>query len=284
LFHYLFYSNNEETIIIRTCGGLGNQLFQICFGYSLSRKNNFNLSIIPSHDNVHTTNNLRYFRSIFKHFSVVQDSTTTTDYYYLEPKDKYMSYIPELLTQKCSKKFGGYFQTEKYFIDYKDELIKILTDNDVYQSVYKSQKNNKSYFIHLRRGDYLYSDSLYMNLDIYYQNAIQYILKIDKNAHFYIISDDIDYCKTYDVLRDINKTFYENQDELETLYFMSLCKKGGICCNSTFSWFGSYLNQNPNKIVIFPDKWDNNLSGENDIYYTNSIVLSTSVRMSHQPN
>lgn len=275
LYHYFFSKTERETVTIYTCGGLGNQLFQICFGYSLSRKNNLGLSIIPSRDNVHTADNSKYFRSIFKYFNdMVQDSTTAD--YYVEPEDKYNRYIPELFTQKCikSKTFAGYYQSEKYFIDYKDELIKIFTDNDVYQSVYKSNKNNPSYFIHIRRGDYLNS-SLYINLDIYYENAINYVLDIDENAHFYIISDDIDYCKSYDVFQDINKTFYENQDELETLYFMSLCKKGGICCNSTFSWFGSYLNKNPKKLVIFPDKWDNNSWGENDIYYTNSIVLST---------
>ena len=132
---------------------------------------------------------------------------------------------------------------------------------------------NYSYFIHVRRGDYLNSSFHYINLDVYYRNAIKYILNIDRTAHFYIISDDIEYCKRYNVIKDINKTFYENQDELETMYFMSLCNKGGVCANSTFSWFGSYLNRNPDKIVIFPDKWDNSSNVESDIYYTNSIVL-----------
>jgi len=276
-----YYVEEKETIAIKTCGGLGNQLFQICFGYSLSRKNNSNLSIIPSHDNFHTVNNLKYFGTIFKDFYLVDDNYVR-DYKhnYLEPNEQYNKFVPELLNEKCnvSKIFRGYFQSEKYFIDYKDELINILTDNSVYDSVQQvvdKNKMNHSYFIHVRRGDYLNSSFHYINLDVYYMNAIKYILNIDKNAHFYIISDDIEYCKRYNVIKDINKTFYENQDELETMYFMSLCNKGGICCNSTFSWFGSYLNTNPNKIVIFPDKWDNSVNGvENDIYYTNSIVLS----------
>lgn len=272
LFHYVF--SHDETVTIYTCGGLGNQLFQICFGYSMSRQNKLSLSIIPSRDNVHTADNSKYFKSIFKHFRQVQHNTNDNNYY-LEPKDKYNTYIPELFKCMKSKTFAGYFQTEKYFIDYKDDLITLFTDNDVYQSVYNSNRNNTSYFIHIRRGDYLTSSSLYINLDIYYEKAIKYVLKIDRKAHFYIISDDIDYCKAYHVIQDINKTFYENQDELETLYFMSLCKKGGICGNSTFSWFGSYFNTNPRKIVIFPDKWDNNSLGGNDIYYTNSIVLPT---------
>ena len=265
-------NSKKTTIIIKTCGGLGNQLFQICFGYSMARKNNSNLSIMPSRDNFHTSDNLRYFKSIFKDFHWVFGNN-----YYIEPNEKYNKFIPQLLNEKfnASKTFSGYFQSEKYFIDYKDELIKILTDNSVYNSMYKNKQMN-SYFIHIRRGDYLNSNFHYIDLDIYYTNAVNYILNVDKSAHFHIISDDIEYCKTYKVIKDINKTFYENEDELETMYFMSLCNKGAICGNSTFSWFGSYLNMNPNKIVIFPDKWDNSqYEGECDIYYTNSIVLPT---------
>lgn len=269
-------NSKKTTIIINTCGGLGNQLFQICFGYSMARKNNSNLSIMPSRDNFHTSDNLRYFKSIFKDFHLVFENN-----YYIEPNEKYNKFIPQLLNEKfnASKTFSGYFQCEKYFIDYKDELIQILTDNYVYNSVYNSMYKNKqmnSYFIHIRRGDYVNSNFHYIDLDIYYTNAINYILNVDKSAHFHIISDDIEYCKTYKVIKDINKTFYENEDELETMYFMSLCNKGAICGNSTFSWFGSYLNMNPKKIVIFPDKWDNSqYEGECDIYYTNSIVLPT---------
>jgi len=271
----------KETIVIKTFGGLGNQLFQICFGYSISRKNNSNLLIIPSNDNFHVVDNFRYYDSIFKDFRLVnRDCIQDYKDIYNEPHEKYNTFASELLNKKCStsKVFSGYFQSEKYFIDYKDDLIHILTDNSVYESVQQVVDKNKmknSYFIHIRRGDYLNSHFHYINLDVYYMNAIKYILNADKNAHFYIISDDIEYCKIYNVIKDINKTFYENQDELETMYFMSLCNKGGICCNSTFSWFGSYLNRNPSKIVIFPDKWDNWVHGEdNDIYYTNSIVLS----------
>jgi hypothetical protein len=124
----------------------------------------------------------------------------------------------------------------------------------------------------VRRGDYVNHPLHQIEYDSYFPKAISYILEKDKDAHFYIVSDDIEYCKTYRVFNNINKTFLESVPELETLYFMSFCWKGGICSNSTFSWWGSYLNQNPDKIVVFPSKWLNNNS-PNDIYYENSVVI-----------
>jgi hypothetical protein len=128
------------------------------------------------------------------------------------------------------------------------------------------------YLIHVRRGDYLTNNLHGINLDKYYKTAIEYITSRDSNAKFCIMSDDIEYCKSYDAFKNINKIFYDNKNHVESLYAMSLCSKGAICPNSTFSWWGSYLNKNPNKVVIFPNKWFN-ADYPVDIYYKNSIVL-----------
>jgi hypothetical protein len=101
--------------------------------------------------------------------------------------------------------------------------------------------------------------------------AIKHILSITPEAHFYIVSDDIEYCKTFAGFKKINKTFID-LPALETLYLMSLCEKGGICGNSTFSWWGSYLNKSSQKVVTFPGKWLKN-TWKNDIYYNDSVVI-----------
>ena len=121
----------------------------------------------------------------------------------------------------------------------------------------KYPKLKTSYFIHIRKGDYVDNPLYEIDYDEYFTKAIAYIQSIDPDAYFYIVSDDISFCKTYKILDSINKTFIENMDTLHTIYFMSLCKKGGICSNSTFSGWGTNLNSNKNKIVVFPKKWIN---------------------------
>jgi len=79
------------------------------------------------------------------------------------------------------------------------------------------------------------------------------------HVHFFIVSDDIDYCKRNFVFNNIpRKTFIDdNPSTLESLYIMSLCKKGGICSNSTFSGWATNLNTNPEKTVVVPKQWIN---------------------------
>jgi hypothetical protein len=180
----------------------------------------------------------------------------------------------------------GYFQNEKYFCDYKNMIYDLFIDHDCCLQLQKKYKRlNESYFIHVRRGDYL-NDSLYsINYEKYYTLAINYIQYLDPksyfynpNVHFYILSNDIDFCRTSNYFMNIseeNITFIEEDDPLSSLYIMSLCRKGGICCNSSFSWWGAYLNQNPDKTVLFPDNWIHN-GKENDIYFEGSVQINSS--------
>ena len=115
----------------------------------------------------------------------------------------------------------------------------------------------QSYFIHIRRGDYLNKGMYHFDKDAYYQLAIEHILEKDSDAHFFIVSDDVDFVKKYELLDKINKTVIEEMNTLDTFYFMSMCKKGGICANSTFSGWASQLNQNKDKIIIVPRQWIN---------------------------
>jgi hypothetical protein len=153
----------------------------------------------------------------------------------------------------------GYFQNKNYITDkYENELIEIFTNKDICYNLLTQYPNlNESYFIHIRRGDFLNNDMYNFDRDAYYKKAIDYICDIDKNTHFFILSDDIIYAKHYEILENINKTFIEGMGTLDCLYLMSLCRKGGICANSTFSGWATKLNKNKDKIVIFPKQYIN---------------------------
>jgi hypothetical protein len=274
-------TNKKQILYIQLVGGLGNQLFQNCFIYSLAKDCNCSFVIMLSL-NKPDRENENYTNTIFSKFpKIVNGLTNFNITKYIENGCDFSTFnnnYSNIINNKKDMLFHGYFQNEKFFKKYKNELIKTLTDNILYQNIEPVQ----AYFIHIRRGDYVNNTTHYIDLTNYYINAIRYILEKDKNITFYIISDDLDWCKTeflHNVLEiflnstNTNIIFYENSNELETLYFMSKCIKGGICGNSTFAWWGSYLNINSDKIVIFPNKWINN-NWPVDIYYENSIVLN----------
>ena len=150
----------------------------------------------------------------------------------------------------------GFFQSEKYFSEYKTEIYSMFK-MDYETNVYLTNKYNNlenKYFIHVRRGDYLETTLQYVNLDNYYKNCLN---MLPNDSKFLIISDDIDYCKKLEIFKGDNFEFVEYENELNSLYLMSLCRMGGIAANSSFSWWGGYLNENTNKTVFFPNKWVN---------------------------
>jgi hypothetical protein len=105
----------------------------------------------------------------------------------------------------------------------------------------------------------------------YYQNAIKII---GEENHFVIFSDDIKWCEeNFNFLK--NKTFISGNTDYEDLYLMSMCKHN-IIANSTFSWWGGWLNCNIDKKVIIPSKWfgiSNSHLNTNDLYCNKWIKL-----------
>jgi hypothetical protein len=152
----------------------------------------------------------------------------------------------------------GYFINKEYVQKAGSGFIELLQNKEICNGLLETYPNlETSHFIHIRRGDYVGHKLYVIDYDSYFAKAIAHILNKDKDAHFFIFSDDIAFCKTYHVLNGINKTFVENMDTLHSIYLMSLCKKGGICSNSTFSGWATILNDSPDKTVIFPKQWIN---------------------------
>ena len=128
------------------------------------------------------------------------------------------------------------------------------------ESVISKIKNSNSVSVHIRRGDYVNNKSInkvFYNLSIsYYLSAVNVILNKVHKPIFYIFSDDIDWCKKKFTSINIAKNFISGFKDYEDLELMKNCKHN-IIANSSFSWWGAQLNNNPNKIIIAPNRYFN---------------------------
>jgi hypothetical protein len=285
---YQNINNKTKNLYIMFVGRLGNNLFQIASGYGLAKKYKMNLFFTwDNHESYNISQNYVYRDNIFKNKNLLFIDNTLINYnnvnIYTEQDDinnprLFNNIITDIDSQGIATKdtliVNGYLQHDNYFKDYKQDIIELFKNNEMNKILLNKYHDIKeSCFIHIRRGDYVNQPLWWIDNDKYFKTAIDYILNVYKDMHFYILSDDIEYCKTYHILNNINKTFIQDMEPLSTLYFMGLTKCG-IIHNSTLSWWGGYMNQNPDKIMIIPRKWFNN-NKPNDIYFEGSVVLDS---------
>lgn len=162
----------------------------------------------------------------------------------------------------------GYWQSEKYFSDIRGKILETYRFPELttaQQKTYAEQiRGSRSVSVHIRRGDYL--DYSYLQnictLD-YYQSAMQYFReKYPQEAEFYIFTNDISWAKEHFQAKDCHfVTGNSGPDSFRDMQLMSLCGDN-IIANSSFSWWGAWLNQNPGKTVIAPERWINSPSDE----------------------
>lgn len=162
----------------------------------------------------------------------------------------------ELPKLNSSHQIEGYFQSEKYFKNYRKEIlelfeIQIETKNKLISLYPFVFDENDLCSIHIRRGDYLHLQNHHPVISIdYYKKAIEYF---DKKTKFIIFSDDISWCgENFNFIE--NKVFIHSLEDYEELYLMSYCKNN-IIANSSFSWWGGWLNNHEDKIIIAPKVW-----------------------------
>ncbi|NUN65842.1 alpha-1,2-fucosyltransferase [Pseudanabaena biceps] len=280
-------------IIVKLQGGLGNQMFQYAIGKKLSLLNktelkldlSFLLDRTPRPNFTYRDYNLNIFnlkiefatQEEIKPFINYLDSKIKRKIYtylFLGKKNKYINekkcnFNPDIFKLTGNIYLDGYWQTEKYFNDiknilYNDFIVKTNQDQKN-QDVAKTIKNTNSVSIHIRRGDYIDNKQIYHFHGIcdlnYYYNCVNLLLKKLKNPNFFIFSDDHQWMKE-NLKLDYPMTFVDHNDaskNYEDLRLMSQCKHN-IIANSSFSWWGAWLNQNPDKIVYAPQKWFNDTS------------------------
>lgn len=152
------------------------------------------------------------------------------------------------------------WQNEQYFSDYEstireDFAFPTLEANSLNSSLLEKISKTNSISIHVRRGDYLLS-SIHQPTSVdYYKNAIELAVGKVTNPSFFVFSDDIAWCQNNLMLPDAHYISHnDGEHSYRDMQLMSNCQHN-IIANSSFSWWGAWLNNNPNKLVIAPKVW-----------------------------
>lgn len=159
--------------------------------------------------------------------------------------------------------YDGYWQNENFFKHIRSKVLDAFVfpefQNEKNLDLSKKIINTHSVSCHVRRGDYLKEPAMCVCTPEYYARAISKMNEIAKPKLYVVFSDDINWCKENlkEFIGNRNIIFVDWNKENQSfrdLQLMSLCKHN-IIANSSFSWWGAWLNKNENKIVIAPNKW-----------------------------
>ena len=245
-------------------GGLGNMMFQIAAIEHLAFKNNseayyFNVNEQLEYLDAETDHNpdlshSQEYKKIFKNFDWPSG-----------PPPKQFANLPfhyvdlPFHDEIC---YHGFFQSEKNFTD-REFILNLFEPSDMVNTCIERYEDLFSDCItcsvHVRRGDYLKFAHMHNSRNMEYYTKGMELIKADK---YLIFSDDIEWCK--EQFAGDQYHFMSDRDYVE-MFLMSKCNHN-IMCSSSFSWWGSWLNKNPDKIVVAPKKWFvNNEHIETDI-------------------
>ena len=290
-------------IIARITSGLGNQLFQYALGRGLALRNNTSLYFdLSYYRQQYDTDTPRKFK--LDRFVIDYTPLHTSPYRYVSKATKLlpgrsMKPIVNWLTEKQFHAdtavldttdrmviLDGFWQSERYFAHCADAIRAELTFADRETSAafasYRRQidRAEQPISVHVRRGDYVshpeFSQSFgFVGVD-YYRAAIARLTDQFPAATLFLFSDDPAWVRN-NLSLDVPHVFVENTGpdaDLEDLQLMSLCSHH-VIANSSFSWWGAWLNADKHKMVIAPDRWFKNKPG----WDTKDLIPSTWLRL-----
>ncbi len=231
-------------------GRRGNQMFQASATIALALRNNDdyifphclleNTTAIPLHKFSNKIHHTCIYKEPYFHYKEIQ-------------------YKPNMNI------YESYLQSYKYFEDFQNCIKGIM------MPLYDTKPLTGVTSIHVRRGDYLKFSNCHTVLGMDYYNNAMNIIKSNK---YMIFSDDIEWCKNY--FTGSQFEFSETNNEVLDLSLMLNCENN-IIAPSSFSWWGAYLNPNPNKIVIAPQNWFGldlkNVHNTKDLYLPDWIKI-----------
>lgn len=222
-------------------GRLGNQLFQIAATIGCAVENNVQAKFYPW--------------EYSKYFKNKIDETLEAEEIINIYRERGFSYsrIPLL----ANLDLLGYFQSDKYFNNCYD-LIRHYFDFEDFLDDGSIDQDTETCSVHIRRGDYVNLVGYHPLMSMeYYKRSID-SMRSKGVKKFYFFSDDIQWCKdNFGVTEEF--VYIEGNEDIKDLYLMTRCKNN-IIANSSFSWWGAWLNRNESKKVIAPSIWFGELS------------------------
>ena len=296
-------------VVVKLMGGLGNQMFQYAFAKNLALKNNTSLKVdlsflldrTPRENFVFRDYDLDIFNLQADFISEdelikfkAKKSQPFIDRLFLRKKEsetffldeKNFHFDPTNLVNEKHIYVNGYWQTEKYFSEIepliRNDFKFKLPLNEIESELNRKIESTNSVCVNFRRTDFVHlkssADTHGLTEMNYYQNAFELMHTRIDNPHFYIFSDDIDWCRE-NVKMDFPHSFvdhsYKGFKFSAYLRLMKNCKHF-IIPNSTFAWWAAWLSDNEHKIVIAPRQWfkDQFLQSQTeDIFLENWIKL-----------
>jgi hypothetical protein len=274
-------------IVIRLIGGLGNQMFQVAAGYSLAKRLGLDLKLDIASLKKYKRHNGYQFSDIFdgefqiasfwnvlnllrlKHWSQRRNSVEVRPDFLFDPHssillEKSHNYSSDFEKVEKSCYLAGYWQSERYFLDCQEDIRKIFKFKRVTDSanlaVLENILQSNAVGIHVRRGDYIsniHANEFHGICDLeYYRLAIRIIQEKVANPKFLVFSDDMHYCRT--AFKHLNGVEFVDvnagKHSYNDMHLLSKCKHH-IIANSSFSWWGAWLGQKENQVVIAPKLW-----------------------------
>ena len=229
-------------ITCKFIGALGNHLYQTAATIKVAEELNTDF-VIPTHSHAGHYGEIKPDFSGFSYDFKIQDVDLPNKFF--QPDFGYTPISPI----QDNLELNGFYQSHQYFDVIRDKLIKkYYAFKD--EIVEKSKKYNigpNSLGISVRRGDYLILQYNHCVLSLkYYETSFQYFPEVDQ---IFVFSDDLPWCKD----KFMGSAIYVEENKFVQLYMMTQMKHL-ILSNSTFAWWGGYMNQN-NGVIVIPDPW-----------------------------
>lgn len=267
-------------VITRLSGGLGNQMFQYAAGKRLAchlgvplmidtslfsaqhcaTAREYALDAFALEDPIATADDLRPFLPRHGLSRWLPRFARHRTYY----RERHFHFDPAVLELRGEVCLDGYWQSERYFSDIAGTIREAfrfkqpLSGKNLH--LYQQIRDVEAVSLHVRRGDYVSDEKTHRWHGVcgvdYYDRAINHIVEHVSGPNFFVFSDDLHWASNHLKFRHPVTFVDHNPPEMghEDMRLMSFCRHH-IIANSSFSWWGAWLNPNPGKIVIAPRKW-----------------------------